>query len=61
MVQKAAMAGIGVLAAVSAPTAFAVNVARQARLALAGFTRGERCVVYADEAGRLTSPGDWKA
>ncbi|HVY05584.1 MAG TPA: formate dehydrogenase accessory sulfurtransferase FdhD [Burkholderiales bacterium] len=61
MVQKTAMAGIGLLAAVSAPTALAVRLARDAGLTLAGFTRGERCVVYADGAGRLTSTQDWRA
>ena len=60
MVQKAAMAGIGLLAAVSAPTALAVRIAREARVTLAGFVRGERCMVYADEARRLTNDEDWK-
>ena len=61
MVQKAAMAGIGLLAAVSAPTALAVRIAREAGVTLAGFVRGERCMVYADEAHRLTKTEDWKA
>ena len=61
MVQKAAMAGIGLLAAVSAPTALAVRIAREAGVTLAGFVRGERCMVYADEAQRLTKGDDWKA
>jgi FdhD protein len=61
MVQKAAMAGIGLLAAVSAPTALAVRIAREAGVTLAGFVRGERCMVYADEAHRLTKSDDWKA
>jgi FdhD protein len=61
MVQKAAMAGIGLLAAVSAPTALAVRIAREAGVTLAGFVRGERCMVYADEAHRLTKGDDWKA
>jgi FdhD protein len=61
MVQKAAMAGIGLLAAVSAPTALAVRIAREAGVTLAGFVRGERCMVYADEAHRLTQNNDWKA
>ena len=61
MVQKAAMAGIGLLAAVSAPTALAVRIAREAGVTLAGFVRGERCMVYADEAHRLTQSDDWKA
>ena len=61
MVQKAAMAGIGLLAAVSAPTALAVRIAREAGVTLAGFVRGERCMVYADDAHRLTTSDDWKA
>lgn len=61
MVQKAAMAGVGLLAAVSAPTALAVRIARDAGLTLAGFTRGNRCVVYADDAHRLTTQENWKA
>jgi FdhD protein len=46
MVQKTAMAGVGLLVAVSAPTALAVDVARQAGLALAGFARGTDLVCY---------------
>jgi len=46
MVQKAAMAGAGLLAAVSAPTALAVDTARGCNLALAGFVRGNDCVAY---------------
>jgi len=61
MVQKAAMAGMGLLAAVSAPTALAVRIAREAGVTLAGFVRGERCMVYADVARRLTRNEDWKA
>jgi FdhD protein len=60
MVQKAAMAGVGMLAAVSAPTALAVRVALEAGVTLAGFVRGERCMVYADDASRLTTSEDWK-
>jgi len=47
MVQKTAAAGIGILAAVSAPTALAVRMAHQANLTLAGFVRPGRHVVYA--------------
>jgi FdhD protein len=46
MVQKAAMAGAGALAAVSAPTAQAVQTARDCGLALAGFVRGADFVAY---------------
>lgn len=46
MVQKAVVAGAGVLAAVSAPTALAVDVATEAGLVLAGFVRGDDLVAY---------------
>jgi FdhD protein len=46
MVQKAARAGIGLLAAVSAPTAMAVRMAEQSGLTLAGFVRDGRHVLY---------------
>ena len=61
MVQKAAMAGIGLLAAVSAPTGLAVRVAGEAGITLAGFVRGDRCMIYVDHAHRLTTSEDWKA
>jgi FdhD protein len=47
MVRKAVMTGIGLLVAVSAPTARAVRTAREAGLALAGFARGDGLVLYA--------------
>lgn len=46
MVQKAARAGIALLAAISAPTALAVRMAEDTGLTLAGFVRGGRHVVY---------------
>lgn len=46
MVQKAASAGIGVLVAVSAPTALAVRLAHDAGIVLIGFMRGDKCVIY---------------
>jgi FdhD protein len=46
MVQKTAMAGVGALAAVSAPTALAVDTAERCGLALAGFVRGDEMVAY---------------
>lgn len=46
MVQKAAAAGIGTLAAVSAPTKLAVDTAQRLGLALAGFVRGDDAVAY---------------
>jgi FdhD protein len=44
--QKALMARIPVIAAVSAPTSLAVQVARQANIVLAGFLRGRRVSLY---------------
>lgn len=46
MVHKTATAGIGLLAAISAPTALAVQTARAANLALVGFARGARATIY---------------
>jgi len=46
MVQKAARAGVNLLAAISAPTTLAVRMAEGAGLTLAGFVRGGRHVVY---------------
>ncbi|MEY2993627.1 MAG: formate dehydrogenase accessory sulfurtransferase FdhD [Pseudomonadota bacterium] len=54
MVQKTAMAGVGALAAISAPTALAVSCAEQAGVALAGFVRPPRWVAY-------TYPERWQA
>ncbi|MBQ5947627.1 formate dehydrogenase accessory sulfurtransferase FdhD [Massilia sp. ST3] len=53
MVQKAARAGLPLLAAISAPTAMAVRLAERAGLTLAGFVRGGRHVVYS-HPGRLS-------
>jgi FdhD protein len=47
MVQKCATVGISFLVAVSAPTAFAVRLARQTGLTLVAFARRDRHVVYA--------------
>lgn len=49
IVQKAIVAGIAVLACVSAPSALAVQMARELGLTLAGFLRGQRFVVYSGE------------
>jgi FdhD protein len=46
MVQKCAMAGIGLMAAISAPTGLAVRRAEEAGLTLVGFARGDGHVVY---------------
>ena len=47
MVQKAASVGIGILAAVSAPTALAVRIAQTTGLTLVGFVRRQGHAVYA--------------
>ncbi len=46
MVQKTAAAGVSVLVAVSAPTSYAVHMATELNLMLAGFVRGEHFTVY---------------
>jgi len=46
LVQKAAILGVPLLAAVSAPTGLAVRVADSAGLALVGFARDDRLTVY---------------
>jgi FdhD protein len=46
MALKAAMAGMPLLAAISAPTAYAIRVSEEAGLTLVGFMRGERFVIY---------------
>ena len=47
MVQKAATVGIGFIAAISAPTALAIRLAKETDVTLIGFVRGQGHVVYA--------------
>lgn len=54
MVQKAAALGIGVLAAISAPTGLAIRMAESLDLTLVGFARRNRHVLYAG-AGRIAA------
>lgn len=46
IVQKATVAGLPVVACVSAPSSLAVQLAREMRLTLAGFLRENRFVIY---------------
>jgi FdhD protein len=55
IVQKAIVAGVPVVASVSAPSSLAVQLARELRQTLIGFLRGRRFVVYAGEE-RITKP-----
>jgi FdhD protein len=47
LVQKSVVSGVRVIVAVGAPTSLAVSLAEAAGIVLAGFTRPDRCVVYA--------------
>lgn len=49
IVQKAIVAGLPVVASVSAPSSLAVQLARELRLTLIGFLRGRRFVIYSGE------------
>ncbi len=50
LVQKAAVFGAALVAAVSAPTGLAVRMAEQAGITLAGFARADRLTVYTHAA-----------
>jgi FdhD protein len=54
IVQKAVVAGIPVVASVSAPSALAVKLARELGLTLIGFLRGRRFVMYAGHSRCLS-------
>jgi FdhD protein len=49
LVQKAVVSGVGLVVAVGAPSSLAVQLAERAGLGLGGFTRPDRCVVYAGD------------
>ena len=46
MVLKSAMMGVGLMMAISAPTAFAIRLAEEAGMTLIGFAREDRYVIY---------------
>ena len=52
LVHKSAEAGVPLLAAVSAPTAYAVRLAEAAGLTLVAFAREDRMTVYAGTLAR---------
>ena len=56
LVQKAVMAGIPMLCAISAPSSLAVDLARETRLTLVGFLRGDSMVVYAGAERVISEP-----
>jgi FdhD protein len=56
IVQKALVAGVPILASVSAPSSLAVQMAREGGLTLIGFLRDRRFVAYS-HAGRIAMSG----
>jgi formate dehydrogenase accessory protein FdhD len=61
LVQKTAVAGIPLMAAVSRPTGLAIRLAEAARVALVGLLRSETANIYADPNHVLRLPGEGSA
>lgn len=63
LVQKASMAGIPLLASVSAPSSLAAELATDAGMTLVGFLRGNSMVIYSGEERVVSSTrllvGEW--
>ena len=57
MVHKTAAAGVGLIAAISAPTGLAVRLAAEAGVTLAGFARGSQATLYSHPHGVRAGPG----
>ena len=57
LVQKASMAGIPVLAAVSAPSSLAIDLGNEVGLTIVGFLRGSSMVVYSAPERVVSQPG----
>ncbi|MDX6200140.1 MAG: FdhD protein [Actinomycetota bacterium] len=56
LVQKSVCAGVALLAGISAPSSLAVELAERFGLALAGFVRGQRFVLYAGTLAAQVPP-----
>jgi FdhD protein len=58
IVQKALVAGLPLLASVSAPSSLAVQLARELGMSLIGFLRGNRFVIYSGEERIVPAAAD---